>query len=43
MRVMMTTFRIPDWQTYMALLIDPDSVSMQTGHVESEFMVAHRL
>ena len=35
MRVMMTTFRIPDWQTYMALLIDPDPVSMQTGHVES--------
>lgn len=35
MRVMMTTFRIPDWQTYMSLLIDPDSVSMQTGHVDS--------
>ena len=35
MRVMMTTFRIPDWQTYMALLVDPDSVSMQTGHVDS--------
>ncbi len=35
MRVMMTTFRIPDWQTYMALLIDPDSVSMQTGQVDS--------
>lgn len=35
MRVMMTTFRLPDWQTYMALLIDPDSVSMQTGQVDS--------
>ena len=35
MRVMMINFRLPDWQTYMALLIDPDSVLMQTGHVES--------
>jgi len=35
MRVMMTTFRIPDWQTYMALLIDPDTVSMQTGYADS--------
>ena len=35
MRVMMTTFRIPDWQTYMALLIDPDTVSIQTGPYDS--------
>jgi hypothetical protein len=35
MRFMMSTFRIPDWQTYMALLIDPDSVSMHTGHIDS--------
>ena len=35
MRVMMTTFRIPDWQTYMALLIDPDTVSIQTGPHDS--------
>ena len=35
MRFMMTTFRIPDWQNYMALLIDPDTVSMQTGPYDS--------
>ena len=35
MRVMMTTFRIPDWQTYRAPMIDTDSVSMQTGHLDS--------
>ncbi|MDB3935372.1 hypothetical protein N9383_01470 [Granulosicoccus sp.] len=29
MRIMMTTFRIPDWQTHMALLIDPDTVSIK--------------
>ena len=36
MRVMLTTFRIPDWQTYMALLIDSDTVSIQA---ESLMMV----
>ncbi len=35
MRVMITTSELPDWQTYMGLLIDPDSVAVQTGHIDS--------
>ena len=35
MRAMMTTFRLPDWETYMALLIDPDTVLMRTGEIQS--------
>ena len=32
---MMTNFRLPDWQTYMALLIDPDTVLTHTGDIQS--------
>jgi len=28
MRVYMNTFRVPDWSTMMALLIDPDAVGV---------------